>query len=91
MTRKSVLWTAILTGTTTMAVLAFAAALVPNSIGMASANPCSTNGGDGGDGGPGGTGIIGSGGPGGNGGDGGDAGDIGECTINISDSEFSEP
>lgn len=80
MTRKNVLPAAILVAT----ALVFSSVLVvPNSIGLASANPCSTNGGDGGNGGP--------GGPGGSGGDGGDSGSIGECTIDISDSEFSEP
>ena len=64
---------------------------VPNSIGLASANPCSTNGGDGGNGGPGGSSVLGPGGPGGSDGDGGDSGSIGECVIDISDSEFSEP
>jgi hypothetical protein len=71
------------------AALVFSTVLVvPNSIGLASANPCSTNGGDVGNGGPGGSSVLGSGGPGG---DGGDSGSIGECVIDISDSEFSEP
>lgn len=87
MTRKNVLPTAILVAT----ALVFSTILVPNSIGIASANPCSTNGGDGGNGGPGGTSRFGSGGPGGSGGDGGDSGDIGECVINIEDSVISEP
>jgi hypothetical protein len=85
MTRKNVLPAAILVA----AALVFSTVLVvPNSIGLASANPCSTNGGDGGNGGPGGSSVL---GPGGSGGDGGDSGSIGECVIDISDSEFSEP
>ena len=70
MTRKNVLPAAILVAT----ALVISTVLVPNSIGVASANPCSTNGG--------GTGGI----SGGSGGDGGDSGSIGECTIDISDS-----
>ena len=65
--------------------------IVPNSIGVASANPCSTNGGDGRIGDPGGGSFLGSGGPGGSGGDGGDSGSIGECTIDISDSVSLNP
>jgi hypothetical protein len=85
MTRKNVLPAAILVA----AALVFSTVLVvPNSIGLASANPCSTNGGDGGNGGPGGSSVL---GPGGSGGDGGDSGSIGECVIDVSDSEFSEP
>ena len=87
MTRKNVLPAAILVVT----ALVFSTVLVPNSIGIASANPCSTNGGNGGNGGPGGTSRFGSGGPGGSGGDGGDSGDIRECVINIEDSVISEP
>jgi hypothetical protein len=91
MTRKNVLPATILVAATMITALVFSIVLVPNSIGVASANPCSTNGGDGGNGGPGGGSFLGTGGPGGSGGDGGDAGDIGECTIDISDSVFSEP
>ncbi len=87
MTRKNVLPAAILVAT----ALVISAVLVPNSIGVASANPCSTNGGDGGNGGPGGSSGLGPGGPGGSGGEGGDSGSIGECTIDISDSTLSEP
>ena len=65
--------------------------VVPSSVGIASANPCSTNGGDGGNGGSGGGSFLGPAGPGGSGGDGGDSGDIGECVINIEDSVLSEP
>jgi hypothetical protein len=88
MTRKNVLPAAILVA----AALVFSTVLVvPNSIGLASANPCSTNGGDGGNGGSGGGSFLGPAGPGGSGGDGGDSGDIGECVINIEDSVLSEP
>jgi hypothetical protein len=88
MTRKNLLPATTLVTT----ALVFATILVvPNSIGVASANPCSTNGGDGGNGGPGGSSVLGPGGPGGSGGDGGDSGSIGECVIDISDSVLSEP
>jgi len=88
MTRKNVLPAAILVATALVIATVF---VVPSSIGSASANPCSTNGGDGGNGGPGGSSGLGPGGPGGSGGDGGDSGSIGECTIDISDSTLSEP
>jgi len=74
-----------------LSALVFTTMLVPSSIGIVRANPCSTNGGDGGNGGPGGSGFLGSGGPGGPGGNGGDAGDIGECTVTIEDSVLAEP
>ena len=88
MIRKNVLPATILVATALVFATVF---VVPSSIGIASANPCSTNGGDGGNGGPGGSSVVGPGGPGGSGGDGGDSGSIEECTIDISDSEFSEP
>jgi hypothetical protein len=88
MTRKNVLPATILVATALVFATVF---VVPNSIGVASANPCSTNGGGGGNGGPGGSSVRGPGGPGGSGGDGGDSGGIGECTIDISDSVLSEP
>ena len=88
MIRKNVLPATILVATALVFATVF---VVPSSIGIASANPCSTNGGDGGNGGPGGSSVVGPGGPGGSGGDGGDSGSIGECVIDISDSEFSEP
>ena len=88
MTRKNVLPSAILVATALVFATVF---VVPSSIGIASANPCSTNGGDGGNGGPGGSSGLGPGGPGGSGGDGGDSDSIGECTIDISDSTLSEP
>ena len=91
MTRKNVLPATILVAATIVTGLLSATVLLPYSIGIASANPCSTNGGDGGDGGTGGGSVFGTGGPGGNGGDGGDSGDIGECAINIEDSVLSEP
>lgn len=88
MTRKNVLPATILVATALVFATVF---VVPRSIGIASANPCSTNGGGGGNGGPGGSSVLGPGGPGGSGGDGGDSGSIGECTIDISDSVLSEP
>lgn len=88
MTRKNVLLATILVATALVFATVF---VVPSSIGIASANPCSTNGGGGGNGGPGGSSVLGPGGPGGSGGDGGDSGSIGECVINIEDSELSEP
>ena len=88
MTRKNVLPATILVATALVFGTVF---VVPNSIGVASANPCSTNGGDGGNGGSGGGSFLGPAGPGGSGGDGGDSGDIGECVINIEDSVLSEP
>jgi hypothetical protein len=88
MTRKNVLPATILVATALVFATVF---VVPNSIGVASAHPCSTNGGGGGNGGPGGSSVRGPGGPGGSGGDGGDSGGIGECTIDISDSVLSEP
>ncbi|MGC2309737.1 MAG: hypothetical protein WA461_15145 [Nitrososphaeraceae archaeon] len=88
MTRKNVLPATILVATALVFATVF---VVPSSIGIASANPCSTNGGGGGNGGPGGSSVLGPGGPGGSGGDGGDSGSIGECTIDISDSVLSEP
>jgi hypothetical protein len=91
MPRKNVLPAAILVAATIVTDFVFATVLVSNSVGVASANPCSTNGGDGGNGGPGGSSVLGPGGPGGSGGDGGESGSIGECVIDISDSVLSEP
>ena len=88
MTRKNVLPATILVATALVFATVF---VVPSSIGIVSANPCSTNGGGGGNGGPGGSSVLGPGGLGGSGGDGGDSGSIGECTIDISDSTLSEP
>jgi hypothetical protein len=88
MTRKNVLPATILVATALLFATVF---VVPSSIGIASANPCSTNGGDGGNGGSGSGSFLGPAGPGGSGGDGGDSGDIGECVINIEDSVLSEP
>ena len=47
MPRKNVLPAAILVAATIVTDLVFANLLVSNSIGVASANPCSTNGADG--------------------------------------------
>jgi hypothetical protein len=88
MTRKNVLPATILVATALLFATVF---VVPSSIGIASANPCSTNGGEGGNGGSGSGSFLGPAGPGGSGGDGGDSGDIGECVINIEDSVLSEP
>lgn len=90
MIRKNVLSATILVAATIMTTLVFATGLVPNSLGVASANPCSTNGGDGGDGSWRDR-YIWTSRTGGNGGNAGDSCDIEECTINIEDSELTEP
>lgn len=90
MRRKNVLPATILVAATIVTTLVFATVPVPNSIGIASANPCSTNGRDGGDGSWRDR-YIWTSRAGGTGGNAGESGDIGECTLNIEDSELTEP